>query len=242
MEGRRSKVIIGVAGIVLLLAAVAGVLALNIARNNRNAAVTDFQSCVDNGYKVTGTNPQQCTGPDGKVYTGPRADQDSTSPADGDTTGRQPPATSPPVQNDRRQTISLQVYFSKDPESLNDFTYTQAAVRSSSRADMGTYTIEQLIAGPTGAEASRGLFSPLKGKLQGDSNCNGKDFSLSVSNRTARLKFCKTVASAGTGDDARITSTVTDTLQQFSTVDSVIILTRDGNCFGDMSGQNRCLQ
>ena len=107
---------------------------------------------------------------------------------------------------------------------------------------MGTFTIEQLIAGPTSTEASNGLFSPIKGKLQGDSNCSGKDFSLSVADRTARLKFCKTVASAGIGDDARITSTVTDTLKQFSSVDSVVILTRDGNCFGDQSGQNRCLQ
>ena len=155
---------------------------------------------------------------------------------------RQPPATSPPVQNDQRQSISLAVYFSKEPESLDDFTYTQAVTRSSSRADMGAFAVEQLIAGPTNTEASHGLFSSLKGKLQGDSSCSGKDFSLSVSSRTARLKFCKTVASAGTGDDARITSAVTDTLQQFSTVDSVIILTRDGNCFGDMSGQNRCLQ
>ena len=87
MEGKLNRVIVWIAGTILLLAVIAGALALNVARNNRNAAVTDFQSCVNNDYKVTETSPQQCTGPDGKVYTSPRSDADATSNADNDNSG-----------------------------------------------------------------------------------------------------------------------------------------------------------
>ena len=133
------------------------------------------------------------------------------------------------------------MYFSRVPESLYDFTYTKAVARSSDREDMGAYTIEQLIAGPTNSERSQGLFSPLKNKLQGVSNCSDRDFTLAVRDDTARLTFCRTVVSSGIGDDARITATITDTLEQFSSVDTVIILTNINDCFGDQSGQNRCL-
>jgi hypothetical protein len=50
------------------------------------------------------------------------------------------------------------------------------------------------------------------------------------------------ISSAGTGDDARITMEIRKTLLQFSSVQKVVILTKSGNCFGDMSGQNMCLK
>lgn len=56
------------------------------------------------------------------------------------------------------------------------------------------------------------------------------------------LKFCRSVVSAGIGDDARIKSSLTATLKQFSSIRSVILLDRNGNCLGDMSGENRCLK
>lgn len=231
------RAVYGLVGIFVVLT----VIGLYVFFRNRQDAtsVTSFQQCVDRGYPVAGANPRKCTTPYGVVYLEPLTKQDDKQTTD---SSNQQPVANPPIQNNDRQALALAVYFSKDPESLNDFTYTQAATRSSSRVDMGTYTIEQLIAGPTSAEASQGLFSPLKGKLQGGSNCSGRDFALSVTSRVARLKFCRIIASGGIGDDARITATVTDTLKQFSSVSSVIILTRDGNCFGDQSGQNHCLQ
>lgn len=237
MRGKRNRAVY-----ITIVAAIAlvvlGGLAVLFATRERSPTIVSFDDCVSRDYPVTGENPRQCTGPDGVVFMEPKSDDSS----DGTTDKNQQPSTNPPIQNNERQALSLAVYFSKDPESLSDFTYTQAVTRSSDRADMGTYTIEQLIAGPTVAEASSGLFSPLKGKLQGESNCSDKDFTLSVASRIARLKFCRTVVSAGIGDDARISATVSDTLEQFSSVDSVIILTRDGNCFGDQSGQNQCLR
>ena len=85
------------------------------------------------------------------------------------------------------------------------------------------------------------LFTPIK--LTGTSNCSGKDFSLSIDQTTkkATLKFCKLVTSAGIGDDARIKNTITKTLTQFSTVTTVVILDRGGNCMGDESGMNACM-
>jgi hypothetical protein len=236
MNNKQNRVVVSIAVVVLLIAVIAAMIVLFAARN-QSSPITTFQECVEQGYSVTTGNPEKCTGPNGEVFTGPKSDGYSNS-VTGD--NRQP-SVNPPVQNSDRQTLTLLVYVSKNPESLNDFTYTQALVRSSNRIDMGTYTVEQLIIGPTDEEASTGLFSPLKGKLQGDSNCGGKDFTLTVVDRVARLKFCRSITSAGIGDDARITSTVTDTLNQFSSVDSVIILTREGNCFGDQSGQNHCL-
>lgn len=239
METRRRKVVFSIVGGVILLAILGTLITLFILRD-RLASIISFRDCVDRGYSVTGTNPRKCTGPDGKVFFEPQSDEKNNGTADGN--NQQTPSTNPPIQNNDRQVLSLAVYFSKEPDSFDDFTYTEAVTRSSSRIDMGTYTIEQLIAGPSEIEASRGLRSPLKGKLQGESNCSGKDFTLSVAERVARLRFCRTIASAGIGDDARITATVSDTLEQFSSVDSVVILTRDGDCFGDQSGQNLCLQ
>lgn len=235
MDDKRNNVVVGIIVATLLLALIGGMIALFVARD-QSSSITNFQDCVQQGYLVTKGNPEKCMGPNGRVFTGPKSDEGSDRGSGDD----QQPSVNPPVQNSDKQMLSLLVYVSKDPESLDDFTYTQAIDRSSNRIDVGTYTIEQLITGPTEVEASTGLFSPLKGKLQGESNCAGKDFTLAVANRIARLKFCRLIASGGIGDDARITTTVTKTLEQFSSVDSVTIMTRDGNCFGDLSGRDQC--
>lgn len=239
METKRRGIVFTTIGIILLLAIVGSLVAFFVIRD-RSAPITSFQECLDRGYVVTGANPRKCTGPDNKVFSEPQSEEKDKRTTDG--SGRQPSSANPPIQNNDREVLSLAIYFSKDPESYNDFTYTEAVTRDSNRIDMGTFTLEQLIAGPSQTEASRGLFSPLKGKMQGESNCDGKDFTLSVAERVARLRFCRAISSSGIGDDARITTAVSDTLKQFSSVDSVVILTRDGNCFGDQSGQNVCLQ
>lgn len=145
------------------------------------------------------------------------------------------------TDNSKKELINVAVYFAKKDNSTSDGSDSTAVMRGSDRVDIGTYSIEQLIAGPTPSEADRGLFSPLKGVLSDTSNCDGKDFSLSVANSVGTIKFCRTITSGGVGDDARIKASVERTLKQFSTVESVRILTAGGDCFGDGSGQNRCL-
>jgi hypothetical protein len=47
---------------------------------------------------------------------------------------------------------------------------------------------------------------------------------------------------AGIGASARISAELQATLQQFPTIKKAVILTNQGNCFGDMSTQNACLK
>lgn len=136
-------------------------------------------------------------------------------------------------------TANLTVYFHKNPDSDNDFTAVFPTLRSTDRTDVGTFVIEQYLAGPTSSEAATGLYNT--NKLTGTSNCSSRDFTLSVATGKATLRLCRVFASAGVGDDARFSSAVNKMLKQFSTVQSVVILTQDGNCFGDLSGENRCL-
>ena len=143
------------------------------------------------------------------------------------------------------------VYFSKNPESLNDPTAVFPVQRVAPDSAVATFAIQQLIAGPTSAEAAAGYFTELTNVLQlsGPSNCGGADFTLTLDMRgatpqvgTATLQFCRPTASPGVGADARIVAEVTKTLTQFSTITKVAILNRNGNCFGDESGQDLCLK
>ena len=131
----------------------------------------------------------------------------------------------------------IQVFFPK--RDSQDFTYVEPVLRTTSSQGLAQFSIEQLIAGPTSQEKARNLIAPIQ--LQGSSNC-GKDFTLSISNGVATLRFCKSVLSSGSGDDGRQKSSINTTLKQFSTINSVIILDRNGNCLGDQSGENICLK
>lgn len=133
----------------------------------------------------------------------------------------------------------VRVFFPKSPKSDNDLSYVEAVSRNTQRRDLPQYAIEQLIVGPNSNEVKSGFSKALQ--VRGNSNC-GKDFTLSISKGVARLKFCKQVPSGGIGDDARAKSSLEATLKQFPTVKSVIILTKEGDCLGDMSGENFCLR
>ena len=127
--------------------------------------------------------------------------------------------------------------------------------RISPTIHVGTYAIQMLIAGPTPEERASGLFSELNDSFTGPSACNGSlpvggpDFTLTLNMKgatpeqgTATLKFCRPMALAGEGTGARITAEIDATLLQFATVKKVVILNSAGNCFNDLSTQNRCLK
>ncbi|WAN69853.1 GerMN domain-containing protein [Moorena producens JHB] len=134
---------------------------------------------------------------------------------------------------------NVKVFLPKQPQSNQDFSYVEPVVRSTTSRAVATFAIEQLIMGPTKAETKIGFTEALQ--LKGSSNC-GKDFTLSIAAETATLKFCRAIPSPGVGYDARATSAIESTLKQFSTIKSVVILNKDGNCFGDLSGENLCLK
>lgn len=135
---------------------------------------------------------------------------------------------------------SVQVFFPKNPQQQSNLGYVEPVWRQTQTMGVAQFAVSQIIAGPTWQERQRGFIAPLR--LQGNSNCGGRDFTLSIASATARLQFCRQVVSSGVGDDARITSSLNTTLKQFPTVRSVVILDQNGNCLGDMSGENRCLR
>lgn len=134
--------------------------------------------------------------------------------------------------------IDVKVYFSKLPESQEDFTFTQSVNRQTNRMDIATFVIESLLDGPNTQEKTQGLFNPIN--ISGNSDCFGKDFSLNLVNKKVTLRFCRDFLSNGIGDDARAKTVLTANLTQFSTITQVVILTKDGNCLGDLSGLNLC--
>lgn len=144
--------------------------------------------------------------------------------------------SSPPTTTARLNRVK--VFFPKKPQSNNNLSYVEAVTRTTRSQSLARFAVEQAIAGPTTQERQKGFAKAIQ--LRGSSNCSS-DFKLSISQGIARLQFCRTVVSAGVGDDARVKSSLTATLKQFSGVKSVIILDNSGNCFGDMSGENRCL-
>jgi predicted Rdx family selenoprotein len=144
-----------------------------------------------------------------------------------------------------RQTATVQLFFSRNPESMNDFTAVFPVQRQVQYSDqrIATATLEALIAGPTAAEQAQGFFSELGGMLTGPSNCEGDDFRVTIqAGGVAEVRFCRQVVSAGIGQDARVMNQIQATLTQFGTVDRVRLLTREGNCLFDQSGLNLCLQ
>lgn len=115
--------------------------------------------------------------------------------------------------------------------------------RVSPTLGVGAFAVDQLVVGPTIAERNRGLFSQLHNNINGPSVCTGlPNFRLSIASGKATIRFCRAISSAGVGDDARITTEISRTLLQFASIQKVVIITKSGDCFGDMSGQNMCLK
>lgn len=134
------------------------------------------------------------------------------------------------------------------PVNAQTFDAVVAVRRVSPTFAVGTFAVEALVARPTQEESQRGLFSQLHNAITGPSNCQGQnlvggsDFLLSIVGGKATLRFCRDITSGGIGDDARIKTEVERTLLQFPTVQKVVLLLKNGNCLGDMSGLNLCLK
>lgn len=149
----------------------------------------------------------------------------------------------------------IKVFFSRSPESLNTNPSAVYPVdRVSPTIAVGTFSLQLLIAGPTLSERNAGYFTELNTLLSGPSNCSaplpvgGPDFTLTLNMKgsvpetgTATVKFCRTISSPGIGADARVTAEINATLKQFANIKKVVILTKDGHCFGDGSGKDLCL-
>ncbi len=167
-------------------------------------------------------------------------------------TATAPAATSTPTTSGKTPTpgaYAVKVYFSKHPDSDNDPTKVFSVQRVSPTLGVATFAIKQLLAGPDPVEKNAGYYTPWEGALTGASNCGGADFVITLDHRAstpapgvATLQFCRTTQIPGELAGARMTATAQNTLLQFSNIQKVVILNVAGDCFDDLSGQNRCLQ
>ncbi len=154
---------------------------------------------------------------------------------------KQGQSTTPELAPSEQLTYPVKVYFSKHPESDDNPSRTFAVARVAPDLGVGNYAIADLLKGPTQDEAAQRYFSYTK--LRSDvSNCNGADFTLSISAGVATLQFCKTFDHIGSVSDGQAESEIKATLKQFSSVEKVIILNKNGDCEFNLSGLNLCKQ
>jgi hypothetical protein len=137
---------------------------------------------------------------------------------------------------------TVQVFFSRDPDSFNDFTamFAQSRVVPGG-AGLIEQTVAAHLAGPTPGEQAAGFFSDFKNLLVGPSTCKGQDFTLMVTLGIATLQLCHATSSAGIGQDARAQNEINATLMQFAGITRVIVLDSTGHCLFDQSGLDLCL-
>jgi spore germination protein GerM len=186
----------------------------------------------------------------------------SNAQASTTSTGGNQPSSGNTVSNTQASTTStaagypVKVFFSRFPESVStNFSAVYPVDRMSPTTAVGTYALQLLIAGPTLSEQQAGYFTELNTLFSGPSNCSaprpvgGPDFTLSLDKKgpvtqtgTATVQFCRSLLSPGIGADARVKAEITATLKQFPGIKNVVILTRDGHCFGDESGKDLCLR
>lgn len=148
------------------------------------------------------------------------------------------PASPAPTPQQPKFKYRVKVYFPKTPESNDNFSYVEPVWRNTNSDGVAQFAIAQLLAGPTPQEQQIGLVPAVR--LKDASNCGG-DFKIEIAAKVAQLQFCRTVVSGGVGNDARALSALKATLKQFPTINSAVILDKNGNCIGDGSGENRCL-
>ena len=136
--------------------------------------------------------------------------------------------------------ITVRVYFSRRPDSERSASAVFPVTRVAPDRAVATAALAALIEGPNAAERADGYYSDLHGALNGPSTCSGRDFRIAIEDGTATVRFCRAVASAGIGRDARIRAQVEATVRQFPSVRAVRLLGSDGRCLFERSGQDRC--
>src|SRR5919202_4327439 len=164
----------------------------------------------------------------------------TTRPSTGSTQPRAEP---------RARGYPVKVYFSKHPQSDQHATAVFAVRRISPTLAVAAFTIGQLVVGPSRTETKAGYYSALAGLMHGPSDCGGPAVRIMLNRRgttvepgTATVRFCRRSMSGGIFDDVRVRSEITRTLTQFPSIKRVVILNKIGQCFGDLSGRNTCLQ
>ncbi len=152
----------------------------------------------------------------------------------------QPQANPPPV-DETPQYYPVKVYFSKSPDSDDDPSKVFAVSRTSPDSGVASFAVKELLKGPTEAEKANGYFTTVR-LCSGESNCNGQDFTLNVSDGVATLRFCRTFDHLGVVADGQADNEIKATLKQFNSVEKIVILNNNDKCEFDLSGLELCRQ
>lgn len=146
-----------------------------------------------------------------------------------------------PTSTAQPSVAKLKLFVLKSPESSDDFDAVFTVQRTTTRADVATFIIEQYITGLTPEEQAQGYYIPGANlNLLGSSNCGGKDFTIKVSSGVGTLKFCKQMMGIGGIMDQQLVQILKKSLEQFSTINKAVILDSNDNCLFDMSDLNLC--
>ncbi len=137
----------------------------------------------------------------------------------------------------QKKTYPVKVFFSKHPQSDDDPGKVFPVVREAPDLGVARFSLEELIKGPNKKESELGYFTELK--LIGASSC-GADFTLSLQSGKALVTFCRSFSLPGDLSGGRIDAQIQTTLKQFSSVTKVVILSKDGHCAFDLSGEDLC--
>lgn len=137
---------------------------------------------------------------------------------------------------------AVEVFFLIEPvELVGGEPLVCSVERAVAGADPPIDAVQALLAGPTQDEQAIGVGSRWDGVLSGESDCDGADFTLTVSGGLATIQFCRTVILTGVISDAVMSAQLRATLTQFPTTDQVAVLDEFGGCLFDLSGLNLCL-
>lgn len=176
------------------------------------------------------------------TVTGPGVPAATTAPT------QSPPATPAPQTQSPEPTatvsgFALAIFFSRHPESDDQPSAVFAVDRVSPDAGVARFAIAELLTGPTAAEGAAGYFSKWTEFGYGEeSNCAGNRYTVVIEDGVATVQFCTTVMSPGVVADGQALSALTATLEQFSTVDRVVVLDSNAHCIFDLSDLDLCLQ
>lgn len=204
--------------VVVLLLVVFGLIAFVITSNNAKlrdlSEINSFEDCIAAGFPAQESYPRRCSTSDGRSFTEIIDQNENEEPISF-------------VRNEIQNSVNI--YFSKDPESYDDPEFT-GFVRRMYEDDQNLviFVINELIKGPSLTEQREdNLFSELE--LTGESNCGGDNYEYSILNSSLELQFCKEIISSGVLMDARIKSFIEKTLLELDLFDEVVLLDRNDN-------------
>jgi hypothetical protein len=132
----------------------------------------------------------------------------------------------------------VRVYFPRRPESNEDTKAVFPVPRAAPDLGVARYAVGAIVAGPTDAERAAGYFSALL--LGGASDCGGDDFTITIREGTAVLRFCRTFVAVSSRELIQVFAQLNTTLRAFPSITETMIVMRDGRCLFDGGSLRAC--